>query len=353
MPIIEVRHLYKTFEQKDSTVEALKDISLQIEAGDIYGIIGMSGAGKSTLVRCLNYLERPTSGEVLIEGNNLGTLTEKQLRAQRSDIAMIFQHFNLLMQKNVIDNICFPMVIQGVREGDAKAQAYELLKTVGLEEKAKSYPAQLSGGQKQRVAIARALASNPKILLCDEATSALDPQTTASILALLKEINQQFGITIVIITHQMSVIREICSHVAIVEQGELVEQGVVVNIFNHPKSKAARELILKDRPEGSWESTSQMADWNGSERQVERVAGDKKLRIVFSENSAFEPVIANMVLKFGTPVNILRADTKNVGGFAKGEMILGLPTDENLQYEMEQYLLEKGLEIEEVTEDVD
>ncbi len=354
MPIIEVRHLYKTFEQKDSTVEALKDISLQIEAGDIYGIIGMSGAGKSTLVRCLNYLERPTSGEVLIEGSDLATLTEKQLRAQRSDIAMIFQHFNLLMQKNVIDNICFPMAIQGVRDAEAKARAYELLKTVGLEEKAKAYPAQLSGGQKQRVAIARALASNPQILLCDEATSALDPQTTASILALLKEINQQFGITIVIITHQMSVIREICSHVAIVEQGELVEQGLVEDIFNHPKSKAARELILKDRPEGSWGSTSQeTADWNGSERQVERVAGDKKLRIVFSENSAFEPVIANMVLKFGTPVNILRADTKNVGGFAKGEMILGLPTDENLQYEMEQYLLQKGLEIEEVTEDVD
>lgn len=354
MPIIEVRHLYKTFEQKGSTVEALKDISLQIEAGDIYGIIGMSGAGKSTLVRCLNYLERPTSGEVLIEGKDLASLKEKELRAQRSDIAMIFQHFNLLMQKNVIDNICFPMLIQGSTKDEAKARAQELLKTVGLEEKAKAYPAQLSGGQKQRVAIARALASNPKILLCDEATSALDPQTTASILALLKEINRSMGITIVIITHQMSVIREICSHVAIVEQGEIVEQGLVEDIFNHPKSKAARELILRDRPEGSWESSSPTAeDWNGSERQVERVAGDKKLRIVFSENSAFEPVIANMVLKFGTPVNILRADTKNVGGYAKGEMILGLPADESLQYEMEQYLLEKGLEIEEVTEDVE
>ncbi len=353
MPIIEVRHLYKTFEQKDNSVEALKDISLQIEAGDIYGIIGMSGAGKSTLVRCLNYLERPTGGQVLIEGNDLGALTEKQLRAQRSDIAMIFQHFNLLMQKNVIDNICFPMVIQGIGEKAAKERAYELLKTVGLEEKAKSYPAQLSGGQKQRVAIARALAGNPKILLCDEATSALDPQTTAAILALLKEINQQFGITIVIITHQMSVIREICSHVAIVEQGELAEQGLVEDIFNHPKSKAARELILKDRPEGSFQGTQAAAGWKDSEYQAERVAGDKKLRIVFSENSAFEPVIANMVLKFKTPVNILRADTKNVGGFAKGEMILGLPADASLQYEMERYLTEKGLEIEEVTEDVD
>lgn len=354
MPIIEVRHIYKTFEQKGDSVEALKDISLQIESGDIYGIIGMSGAGKSTLVRCLNFLERPTSGEVLIEGKNLADLTEKQLRMQRSDIAMIFQHFNLLMQKTVIDNICFPMMIQGASRAEARARAQELLETVGLAEKAKAYPAQLSGGQKQRVAIARALASKPKILLCDEATSALDPQTTASILALLKEINRQLGITIVIITHQMSVIREICTHVAIVERGQLAEQGTVEDIFNHPRSKAARELILKDRPEGSWENILENnASWNGSKRQVERVAGDKKIRIVFSENSAFEPVIANMVLQFGTPVNILRADTKNVGGFAKGEMILGLPTDEKLQYEMEQYLVEKGLEIEEVTEDVD
>ena len=227
MPMIEVRHLYKSFEQKGNTVEALRDICLAIEAGDIYGIIGMSGAGKSTLVRCLNFLERPTDGEVLIEGRSLAELSEKELRAQRGDIAMIFQHFNLLMQKNVIDNICFPMQIQGEKDAKAKERAYELLKTVGLEEKAKAYPSQLSGGQKQRVAIARALACNPKILLCDEATSALDPQTTASILSLLKEINRKFGITIVIITHQMSVIREICSHVAIVEKGEIAEQGLV------------------------------------------------------------------------------------------------------------------------------
>ena len=220
---IEVKHLSKTFEQKGITVHALQDINLNIELGDIYGIIGMSGAGKSTLVRCLNYLERPTEGEVLIEGKDLGSLNEKELREQRSDIAMIFQHFNLLMQKSVLDNICFPLQIQGVKKKEARTKARELLKTVGLEEKEKAYPAQLSGGQKQRVAIARALAVNPKILLCDEATSALDPQTTASILALLKQINEQFGITIVIITHQMSVIREICNRVAIIERGALVE----------------------------------------------------------------------------------------------------------------------------------
>ena len=350
MSAIEVHHLYKTFEQKGSHVEALKDISLEIESGDIYGIIGMSGAGKSTLVRCFNYLERPTEGSVLINGQDLANLTERQLRAQRSDIAMIFQHFNLLMQKNVLDNVCFPMRIQGVKKSEARARALELLETVGLAEKAKSYPSQLSGGQKQRVAIARALASNPKILLCDEATSALDPQTTASILDLLKDINQKFGITMVVITHQMSVIREICGHVAIIENGQLVEQGRVADIFNHPKSKVARDLIFKDRPVGSWEGDT---DWNGESRQLDRLIEDKKLRIVFSENSAFEPVIANMVLKFGVPVNILRADTKNVGGVAKGEMILGLPPEAELQQQMEQYLVEKGLEIEEVTGDVD
>ena len=362
MSAIEVRHLYKSFEQKGGLVEALKDISLQIETGDIYGIIGMSGAGKSTLVRCLNYLEKPTSGEVIIGGRELGSLTEKELREQRSNIAMIFQHFNLLMQKSVVDNVCFPMRIQGKGKKEARERALELLETVGLSDKANAYPAQLSGGQKQRVAIARALASDPKILLCDEATSALDPQTTASILDLLKEINRTLGITIVIITHQMAVIREICTHVAIVEQGRLVEQGLVEDIFNHPKSRAAWELISGDRTECGWRGNPDLRDknnrvegenWQGKSRQLERLAADRKIRIVFSENSAFEPVIANMVLEFGAPVNILRADTKNVGGFAKGEMILGLPADKNLQQEMKQYLYGKGLEIEEVTENVD
>lgn len=344
---IEVKHLYKRFEQKGTTVEALKDINFSIDAGDIYGIIGMSGAGKSTLVRCLNFLERPSDGQVLIEGKNLGELSEKELRKQRNNIAMIFQHFNLLMQKNVIDNICFPMQIQGVKKKEARIKAKELLKTVGLEEKAESYPAQLSGGQKQRVAIARALASDPKILLCDEATSALDPQTTASILKLLKKINKEFNITVVIITHQMSVIREICNKVAIIERGELVENGSVEEIFSHPKSKAAKELILRDGVEGELTGTNKITD------EIKNMSGKKKIRIVFSENSAFEPVVANMILKFGTPVNIMKADTKNVNGVAKGEMILGLPEDRHLQVDMEQYLIEHGLEIEEVTDDVE
>lgn len=348
MSEIEVKHLSKTFEEKGVRVEALRDINLKIESGDIYGIIGMSGAGKSTLVRCLNFLERPSKGQVIVAGKDLGSLSEKELRKQRNEIAMIFQHFNLLMQKSVIDNICFPLQIQGVKKQAARKKAKELLKTVGLEEKEKAYPSQLSGGQKQRVAIARALASNPKILLCDEATSALDPQTTSSILSLLKDINKQFGITIVIITHQMSVVREICNKVAIVGHGELVENGLVEEIFSHPKSKEARELILNEHSNDSIKNSE-----NYSSKLREKLDSDRKIRIVFSENSAFEPVIANMVLQFGTPVNILRADTKNVGGVAKGEMILGLPEDKHLQIDMEQYLIQRGLEIEVITEDVE
>ena len=336
---IVVKNLSKTFEQSTEKVHALKDINLTIETGDIYGIIGMSGAGKSTLVRCFNFLEKPTSGEVWIGDKNLSSLSEQDLRAERSDIAMIFQNFNLLMQKNVLDNICFPLRLQKVGKSEARKRAYELLEVVGLSDKAKAYPAQLSGGQRQRVAIARALASNPRILLCDEATSALDPQTTASILELLKDINKKFGITIVVITHQMSVVSEICNKVAIIEKGQVVENGKVEDVFNHPKSSAARELILR-------------GDSSNNSGIVETLNGERKIRIVFSENSSYEPVIANMILKFQTAVNILRADTKNVGGVAKGEMILGLPEDTNLQEDIITFLKERGLEIEEVTGDV-
>ncbi len=342
--MIEVRNLSKTFVTKEQNVDALQDISLSIGVGEIYGIIGMSGAGKSTLVRCLNYLERPTAGTVEIEGKDLGAMSEKELRAQRREIAMIFQHFNLLMQKNVIDNICFPLVIAGVKKSDARKRAEELLEVVGLTEKAKAYPSQLSGGQKQRVAIARALAANPKILLCDEATSALDPQTTQSILQLLKQINKEYGITIVIITHEMAVVREICSHVAIIGNGHLVEQGRVFDIFSHPKTKEAKELIVR----GSGEEQRTLES-----RQRELMKGKCCIRIVFSVNSSFEPVIANMVLKFGQPINILKADTKNVEGIARGEMILSLPDDEKMQSEMKEYLMERGLAVEEVDGYVD
>ncbi len=338
MSEIEVKHLSKTFMQKDLKVDALTDISLNIEKGDIYGIIGMSGAGKSTLVRCLNFLEKPTDGQVFIEGKELSSMTERQLRQQRMKIAMIFQNFNLLSQKNSIENICFPMIIQGKTKAEARKRAKELLGIVGLSEKANSYPSQLSGGQKQRVAIARALACNPNILLCDEATSALDPQTTESILNLLKEINEKMGITIVIITHQMSVIQKICNRVAIIENGHLVENGLVSDIFAHPKSHAARELILRDAH----------GEISSAAAQVPEIKEGQKIRIVFTENSSFEPVIANLILQFGHPVNILFANTRDVGGVAKGEMLLQLPDDRDLRFRMEDYLRERGLELEEV-----
>lgn len=291
----------------------------------------------------MNFLETPTEGQILIKGESLGSFSEKQLRKQREDIGMIFQHFNLLMQKNVLENVCFPLYIQGKKKREAKERAMELLEIVGLGDRAKAYPAQLSGGQKQRVAIARALASNPKILLCDEATSALDPQTTSSILELLKGINERFHITIVIITHQMSVVREICSHVAIMSDGEVEEQGLVSEIFTHPKSSVAKELIRNDS--GSGVENQKVAQ--------EEIRSDEIIRVVFSENSAFEPVIANMILKFQEPVNILKADTKNVGGRAKGEMILGFGKDCKKIREMKAYLEERGLAIEEANEYVE
>ena len=347
MSEIVIENLYKSFDTKDGTVEALKNVNLSIESGDIYGIIGMSGAGKSTLVRCINFLEVPTKGRVLINGKSLGDYTSRELRKQREDIGMIFQHFNLLMQKNVLENVCFPLYIQGKSKKDARKRAKELLDIVGLGDRTGAFPAQLSGGQKQRVAIARALASDPKILLCDEATSALDPQTTSSILALLKDINQRFNITIVIITHQMSVVREICSHVAIVKGGEVAEQGTVEDIFTHPKTAVARELLKNDVGDDGEEKRGTAAGGK------EIIKSGEKIRIVFSENSAFEPVIANLILNFNEPVNILKADTKNVGGVAKGEMVLEFAPDCTKNKEMIQYLLDRGLEIEEVSEHVD
>ena len=335
MSSILIQDVSKTFETKDGSVQALNHVSLSIETGDIYGIIGMSGAGKSTLVRCMNFLEVPSEGKVLIDGKSLSEFSPKELRKEREKIGMIFQHFNLLMQKNVLENVCFPLYIQGKKKAEARAKALELLEIVGLADRAKAYPAQLSGGQKQRVAIARALASDPQILLCDEATSALDPQTTSSILELLQDINQKFGITIVIITHQMSVVREICTHVAIMKDGEVKEQGLVEEIFSHPKSQVAKELISKDSGN----------DVESKKLTQSEIQDGEIVRIVFSENSAFEPVIANLILTFHEPVNILKANTKNVGGVAKGEMILQFMSDSTNVPEMKKFLTERGHEI--------
>lgn len=328
--IIEIKDLSKRFETKEGAVDALKNISLTIHKGDIYGIIGMSGAGKSTLVRCLNFLEKPTSGTVTVEGEELSSLDHRQLRKKRTGIGMIFQSFNLLMQRSVIDNVCFPLEIAGENKKNARKRAAELLEVVGLSDKQSAYPAQLSGGQQQRVAIARALATNPRILLCDEATSALDPNTTKSILELLRDINQKYGITIVIITHSMSVVEEVCTHVAIIDNGNLAESGRVTDVFAHPKSEAGKALVLRDS------------------RTADGMKAGRPIRIAFVSNSSYEPVIANLVLEFKTPVNIMYANTKDVEGIAAGEMLLTLPEDKTIGDRMIQYLKDRGLDVEEI-----
>lgn len=333
-PMIQVENLCKSFSTKSGTVEAARNISFSIEKGEIFGIIGLSGAGKSTLVRCLNLLERPTSGTIRIKGKNLMELPERKLRKERQNIGMIFQHFNLLMQRTALDNVCFPMEIVGISKKEARKKALEYLKIVGLEEKALSYPSQLSGGQKQRVAIARVLASDPEILLCDEATSALDPQTTKSILELIRKINKEYGITVVVITHEMSVVQEICNRVAVLERGVLVESGTVEELFRSPKTEAARRLVFSGRT------------------QIQEMNGRRLVRVTFKDRSSYEPVIANLVLAYRTPVNILYADTKNIGGAAEGEMILQLPEIEETAEKMIKYLRETNMGVEELSFDV-
>ena len=333
-PMTQVENLCKSFSTKSGTVEAARNISFSIEKGEIFGIIGLSGAGKSTLVRCLNLLERPTSGTIRIKGKNLMELPERKLRKERQNIGMIFQHFNLLMQRTALDNVCFPMEIVGISKKEARKKALEYLKIVGLEEKALSYPSQLSGGQKQRVAIARVLASDPEILLCDEATSALDPQTTKSILELIRKINKEYGITVVVITHEMSVVQEICNRVAVLERGVLVESGTVEELFRSPKTEAARRLVFSGRA------------------QIQKMNGKRLVRVTFKDRSSFEPVIANLVLTYRTPVNILYADTKNIGGSAEGEMILQLPEIEETAEKMIEYLRETNMGVEELSSDV-
>ena len=246
-PIVELRHIKKEFKTPEGSVTALYDIDLKIRRGEIFGIIGLSGAGKSTLVRCINLLETPTEGTVLFEGRELTGIPEKEKRIARQSMGMIFQQFNLLWQRNVIKNILFPLEIKKIPKKEALKQAEKLLELVGLSDKARAYPAQLSGGQKQRVAIARAIASEPKVLLCDEATSALDPDTTRSILELLKRINRELGITVIIITHEMKVIESICDRVAVIDNSRIAESGSVSEIFSNPKSDIGRRLILGDR----------------------------------------------------------------------------------------------------------
>ena len=309
-PIIQMNNLTKTFGDGSSRVDALKHVNIAVEKGEIFGIIGLSGAGKSTLVRCINLLERPDAGQVLFHGNDLMGLKEKQLRQQRRKISMIFQSFNLLDQRTSLDNICFPLELAGVSKKEARKRAMELLEMVGLPDKKDAYPVQLSGGQKQRIAIARALASNPEVLLCDEATSALDPQTTRDVLRLIQDINKRLGITVIIITHDMSVIEEICGRVAILNHGKVAEIGTVESVFSSPKSEAGRKLVY---PDGL---------------PFEMLPKSKVVRVAFNGGTAYQPLIATLAMECGVVVNILGADTRNIDGKAFGSMLLGLPEND-------------------------
>ena len=325
--MIQIQHLTKRFAAAGATVVALNDINLEIQDGDIYGIIGMSGAGKSTLVRCINMLERPDEGKIIVNDRQMQELSAAELRAARREITMIFQQFNLLMQR-----ICFPMELAGVPKEKATARARELLELVGLPDKADAYPAQLSGGQKQRIAIARALATNPKVLLCDEATSALDPNTTHAILQLIQKINREMGITVVIITHQMSVVEDVCSHVAILDNGTVVEQGSVRDIFSNPHSDAAKRLVF---PAGT------------PEREL--LPGRKMVRVAFNGTQTTDkPLVASLAIECGALVSIVAADTRVVNGQTLGSMLLALPEGEGAAKALDYIKNYPGITYEEV-----
>ena len=322
--MIEIRNLTKTFHTAEGEVEALKGVNLSIADGDIFGIIGMSGAGKSTLVRCINMLERPTEGSVTVNGVDMGSLSDAALREKRREITMIFQGFNLLMQKTCLENVCFPLKLAGTEKAAAHKRAMELLEIVGLSDKAKAYPAQLSGGQQQRIAIARALATDPKVLLCDEATSALDPTTTASILDLIRSINEKTGITVIFITHQMSVVESVCRHVAILDGGIIAEQGEVGEVFSRPQSAAAKRLVFPD---------------GDATAGLTRMPGEHIIRVVFNGGKATAtPLIAHMAVEKGIEANIAYASTKTIEGREYGSMLLGVYGDETVVRDAIAYL---------------
>ena len=328
--MIELKHLGKIYRTADKEIVALEDINLTINDGEIFGIIGLSGAGKSTLVRCINLLERPSSGEVLVDGKSLTMLSRKELLKLRQSIGMIFQNFNLLEQRNVLQNVCFPLEIAGTPRPDARRRAKELLSLVGLSDRETSYPSQLSGGQKQRVAIARALATNPKYILCDEATSALDPNTTRSILELLRQINEELGVTIIVITHEMKVIDQICDRVAVIDHSHIAEEGKVSEVFTNPRSDIARNLIIP------------------KERTVLETEGGKRLRLNFDGETTSGPHIAEMILACQAPVSILQASTKELDGVIYGYTIIELPTDQHQADKVLIWLQNSGIPYKEV-----
>lgn len=324
MSVVQISNLTKTF---PGGVTALENVSLSVEDGEIFGIIGLSGAGKSTLVRCINLLERPTSGSVFLDGRDITLMSPKELSLERRRIGMIFQGFNLMQQRTVLDNVLFPLSLARTPKEEATKRALTLLERVGLKGREQAYPSQLSGGMRQRVAIARSLALSPRVLLCDEATSALDPQTTRSILELLKELNRELGLTIIIITHEMRVIEQICSRVAIIENSKICEIGSVSDIFLNPQTEAAKRLIF---PDGS-------PDFGIGRR----------IRVVFDGTDTNRPILANMVLHCGAPVNISYADTKELHGRQYGHMIITLPADKEIEKRMLDYLTLEKIHYEE------
>ncbi|WP_244834480.1 ATP-binding cassette domain-containing protein [Clostridium sp. BJN0001] len=317
--MIKLEKVEKIFKRKDVKVEALKGITFNIDKGDIFGVIGFSGAGKSTLLRTINYLEKPTSGKVIVNGKNLAKLNKKELRDLRKQIGMVFQHFNLLNSKTVFDNIAIALILNKTPKFQIESKVNELLKFVGLEDKSKAYPDELSGGQKQRIGIARALATDPLILLCDEATSALDPETTQSVLELLKKINKKYNITILIITHEMNVIREVCNKVAVMEKGQIIEEGNLIDIFGNPKKQTTKNFVRTVVHDDVPKSILEEFDFHDINKKL--------LEVKFLGKSAKESIIADASAKAGVNMNILYANftelSKDILGYitieAEGE----------------------------------
>lgn len=339
--MIELKDIYKSYKRKGADIEALKGINLKVEKGDIFGVIGYSGAGKSTLIRLVNYLEKPTKGEVYVQGQSLASFSVKELRATKKQIGMIFQHFNLLESKRVYDNVAIPLVLQKKNKQEIQKRVTELLEFVGLSDKANSYPNELSGGQKQRVGIARALASNPSILLCDEATSALDPQTTQSILQLLKRINAEYNITIMIITHEMGVIQEICNKVAVMESGKIIEQGTVLEVFGkpqHPTTKNFVKTVINTEIPKAIQQT------------VQATPSKRTFKLEFIGDCASEPIIYELIHQYQLKLNILFANMTEIQGTAVGNMIVHLTGESSNLDQALSYLQSKGVLIEEVHE---
>lgn len=331
--MIELTHISKVYDGPNR-VEALKDISLSVKEGEIFGIIGQSGAGKSTLIRCINMLESPTSGSVVIDGVDMTKLSDKDLRDQRKKIGMIFQHFNLLSSRTVYENVAFPLELQGMSKSEIRERILPILDIVQLSERLDNYPSQLSGGQKQRVGIARALASNPKVLLCDEATSALDPQTTKSILELLKDINEKLKLTIVLITHEMQVIKEICDRVAVIEGGVILEEGPVLDVFTSPKEKTTKEfvsaIISRKLPEEAWRHLNVQTEWHEGLHPL--------IRLQFTGNVTDEPIVAGMIRRFGLDVSILFGGVDYIQDISFGHLIIVVSGDRDKEQEGIEYL---------------